>query len=162
VDVVDPLGGSYFLERLTRDIEEEALAYIDTIDRMGGMIPAIERGYPQKEIAESAYEFQRAVESKKQVIVGVNDFVSADHEEIGTLYIDESAADRQLQRLEEIRRRRDGGRVNRSIEQLQKAAGTEENLMPLLIEAVRANATVGEMCDGLRAVWGEYVEEPII
>jgi methylmalonyl-CoA mutase N-terminal domain/subunit len=162
VDVVDPLGGSYFLERLTCDIEEEALAYIDTVDRMGGMIPAIERGYPQKEIAESAYEFQRAVESKKQVIVGVNDFVSAEHEEIGTLYIDESASERQLQRLEDIRRRRDGGRVNRAIEQLQKAASTEENLMPLLIEAVRANVTVGEMCDGLRAVWGEYVEEPII
>jgi len=162
VNVVDPLGGSYFLERLTRDIEEEALAYIDTIDRMGGMIPAIERGYPQKEIAESAYEFQRAIESKKQVIVGVNDFVSPEREEIGTLYIDESAARRQLARLEDTRRRRDSARVDRSIGHLQQAASARENLMPFLIDAVRAHATVGEMCDGLREVWGEYVEEPII
>jgi methylmalonyl-CoA mutase N-terminal domain/subunit len=163
VDVVDPLGGSYFLEKLTRGIEDEAMAYIDTIDRMGGMIPAIERGYPQKEIAESAYQSQRAVESKVQVIVGVNEFVSAQREEIGTLYIDEIAGERQLARLAETRRRRDRVRVDAAIERLQIGAKEEEtNLMPLLIEAVRAHATVGEMCDGLREVWGEYVEDPII
>ena len=163
VDVVDPLGGSYFLEKLTRGIEDEAMAYIDTIDRMGGMIPAIERGYPQKEIAESAYQSQRAVESKEQVIVGVNEFVSAQREEIGTLYIDEIAGERQLARLAETRRRRDRVRVDAAIERLQIGAKEEEtNLMPLLIEAVRAHATVGEMCDGLREVWGEYVEDPII
>jgi len=163
VDVVDPLGGSYFLEKLTRGIEDEAMAYIDTIDRMGGMIPAIERGYPQKEIAESAYQSQRAVESKEQVIVGVNEFVSAQREEIGTLYIDEIAGERQLARLAETRRRRDRVRVDVAIERLQIGAKEEEtNLMPLLIEAVRAHATVGEMCDGLREVWGEYVEDPII
>jgi methylmalonyl-CoA mutase N-terminal domain/subunit len=162
VDVVDPLGGSYFLEKLTSEIEDEAVAYIDTIDRMGGMIPAIERGYPQKEIAESAYQFQRDVESKEQIIVGVNEFVSAHREEIGTLYIDESAGDRQLARLEETRRRRDGSRVDATIERLQEGARGESNLMPLLIDAVRAHATVGEMCDGLREVWGEYVEDPII
>jgi len=163
VDVVDPLGGSYFLEKLTSGIEDEAMAYIDTIDRMGGMIPAIERGYPQKEIAESAYQSQRAVESKEQVIVGVNEFVSAQREEIGTLYIDEVAGERQLARLAETRRRRDRVRVDAAIERLQIGAKEEEtNLMPLLIEAVRAHATVGEMCDGLREVWGEYVEDPII
>jgi len=163
VDVVDPLGGSYFLEKLTSGIEDEAMAYIDTIDRMGGMIPAIERGYPQKEIAESAYQSQRAVESKEQVIVGVNEFVSAQREEIGTLYIDEIAGERQLARLAETRRRRDRVRVDVAIERLQIGAKEEEtNLMPLLIEAVRAHATVGEMCDGLREVWGEYVEDPII
>ena len=163
VDVVDPLGGSYFLEKLTSGIEDEAMAYIDTIDRMGGMIPAIERGYPQKEIAESAYQSQRAVESKEQVIVGVNEFVSAQREEIGTLYIDEIAGERQLARLAETRRRRDRVRVDAAIERLQIGAKEEEtNLMPLLIEAVRAHATVGEMCDGLREVWGEYVEDPII
>jgi methylmalonyl-CoA mutase, N-terminal domain len=159
---VDPLGGSYFLEKLTKDLEDEALAYIDRIDRMGGMISAIERGYPQKEIAESAYQFQRDVESKAQVIVGVNDFVSSEHEEIGTLYIDETAGDRQLARLEKTRRSRDCARVTAAIERLQAAAKGESNLMPLLIEAVRAHATVGEMCDGLREVWGEYVEDPII
>jgi methylmalonyl-CoA mutase, N-terminal domain len=163
VDVVDPLGGSYFLEKLTSDIEGEAIAYIDTIDRMGGMIAAIERGYPQKEIAESAYQSQRAVESKEQVIVGVNEFVSAQREEIGTLYIDETAGERQLARLAETRRRRDRVRVDAAIERLQIGAKEEEtNLMPLLIEAVRAHATVAEMCDGLREVWGEYVEDPII
>jgi methylmalonyl-CoA mutase, N-terminal domain len=163
VDVVDPLGGSYFLEKLTSDIEDEAIAYIEAIDRMGGMIPAIERGYPQKEIAESAYQSQRAVESKEQVIVGVNEFVSAQRDEIGTLYIDETAGERQLTRLAETRRRRDRVRVDTAIERLQIGAKEEAtNLMPLLIEAVRAHATVGEMCDGLREVWGEYVEDPII
>jgi methylmalonyl-CoA mutase N-terminal domain/subunit len=138
------------------------MAYIDKIDRMGGMIPAIERGYPQKEIAESAYQFQRAVESKEQVIVGVNEFVSPEHNEIGTLYIDESAGERQLARLDETRRRRDQSRVEAAIERLKAGANGEANLMPLLIDAVKAHATVGEMCDGLRVVWGEYVEDPII
>ena len=162
VDVVDPLGGSYFLEKLTGEIEDAAMAYIDRIDRMGGMVPAIERGYPQKEIAESAYQFQRLVESKEQVIVGVNEFVNTVREGIGTLYIDESAGDRQLARLDDTRRRRDRARVNAAIERLQSGAKSESNLMPLLIEAVKAHATVGEMCDGLREVWGEYVEDPII
>jgi methylmalonyl-CoA mutase N-terminal domain/subunit len=162
VDVVDPLGGSYFLEKLTGEIEDEAMAYIDRIDRMGGMVPAIERGYPQKEIAESAYQFQRSVESKEQVIVGVNKFVSTVREGIGTLYIDESAGDRQLARLDDTRRRRDRSRVNTAIDRLQNGAKSESNLMPLLIDAVKAHATVGEMCDGLRKVWGEYVEDPII
>jgi methylmalonyl-CoA mutase, N-terminal domain len=162
VDVVDPLGGSYFLERLTSEIEDEAMAYIDAIDRMGGMVAAIERGYPQKEIAESAYQSQRAVESREQVIVGVNEFVSARREEIGTLYIDETAGERQLARLAETRQRRDRSRVEAAIERLQAGAKLESNLMPLLLDAVRAHATVGEMCDGLREVWGEYVEDPII
>jgi len=162
VDVVDPLGGSYFLEKLTGEIEDAAMAYIDRIDRMGGMVPAIERGYPQREIAESAYQFQRLVESKEQVIVGVNEFVNTVREGIGTLYIDESAGDRQLARLDDTRRRRDRARVNAAIERLQSGAKSESNLMPLLIEAVKAHATVGEMCDGLREVWGEYVEDPII
>jgi len=162
VDVVDPFGGSYFLEKLTCDLEDEAMAYFETIDRMGGMVAAIERGYPQKEIAESAYRFQRAVEAKAQVIVGVNAFVSQDHAGIGTMYIDESAGERQLARLTEVRRRRDNSRVDKAIEGLQVGARDGANVMPLLIEAVRASATVGEMCDGLREVWGEYVEDPII
>jgi len=162
VDVVDPLGGSYFLEKLTSEIEDEALAYIEAIDRMGGMIPAIERGYPQKEIAESAYQSQRAIESKGQIIVGVNEFVSPQRDEIGTLYIDETAGERQLVRLEETRRQRDQSRVDAAIERLQDGARVDVNLMPLLLDAVRAHATVGEMCDGLREVWGEYVEDPII
>ena len=108
-NVVDPLGGSYFVEKLTSDLEEETLAYFDTIDRMGGMVAAIENGYPQREIAESAYKFQQAVEQRDKIIVGVNEFVSEEEEPIGTLYIDETAAERQLAKLERLRKTRDNG-----------------------------------------------------
>jgi methylmalonyl-CoA mutase N-terminal domain/subunit len=158
----DPLGGSYFVERLTADLEAEALAYFDAIDRMGGMVAAIERGYPQKEIAESAYRFQRAVEQREQVIVGVNAFVEQDEERIGTLYIDETVAERQLERLEQVRSRRDAAAVRRALDGLQDAARGDANTMPALLDAVRAYATIGEMCDALRVVWGEYDEVPVI
>ena len=161
-NIVDPLGGSYFVEKLTSDLEEETLAYFDTIDRMGGMVAAIENGYPQREIAESAYRFQQAVEQRDKIIVGVNDFVSEDDTPIGTLYIDESAAERQLAKLDRVRKSRDNGRVRAALDALQEGARGSANTMPLLIEAVRAYATVGEMCDSLRHVWGEYEETPII
>lgn len=161
-NIVDPLGGSYFVEKLTSDLEEETLAYFDTIDRMGGMVAAIENGYPQREIAESAYTFQQAVEVQDKIIVGVNDFVSEDDEPIGILYIDESTSERQLGRLRELRTSRDSGRVTAALEALKEGARGHANTMPLLIEAVRAYATVGEMCDALRDVWGEYEETPII
>jgi len=161
-NIVDPLGGSYFVEKLTSDLEEEALAYFDTIDRMGGMVAAIEKGYPQREIAESAYKFQQAVEQRDKIVVGVNEFVSEEEGPIGTLYIDESAAERQLARLNELRRTRDNDRVRKALDALKDGARGSANTMPLLIEAVRAYATVGEMCDALRQVWGEYEETPII
>jgi methylmalonyl-CoA mutase, N-terminal domain len=160
--LVDPLGGSYFVEKLTSDLEEETLAYFDTIDRMGGMVAAIEKGYPQREVAESAYRFQQAVERRDKIIVGVNDFVAAEDEPIGTLYIDESAAERQLGKLNELRSRRDNGRVQAALTALKDGARGSANTMPLLIDAVRAYATIGEMCDALRDVWGEYEETPII
>jgi len=161
-DVVDPLGGSYFMEKLTRDLEEEALAYFDTIDRMGGMVEAIERGYPQKEIAESAYAFQKAVERREKIIVGVNEYVADDEEPIGTLYIDQSAAETQLARLARVKATRDGAAVQQSLERLKEGALNGANTMPLLLDAVRTYATVGEMCDALREVWGEYEEIPVI
>jgi methylmalonyl-CoA mutase N-terminal domain/subunit len=161
-NVVDPLGGSYFVEKLTRDMEEEALAYFDAIDRMGGMVEAIERGYPQKEIAESAYAFQQSVEKKEKVIVGVNEYVARDEEPIETLYIDESAAETQLGKLERLKRTRDNDRVRRTLDALRDGASKDANTMPLLLDAVRAYATVGEMCDALREVWGEYEETPVI
>jgi methylmalonyl-CoA mutase, N-terminal domain len=161
-DVVDALGGSYFVEALTRDLEREALAYFDAIDGMGGMVEAIERGFPQREIAESAYRFQQGVEARERVIVGVNDFVAGDEAPVGILYIDESAGERQLSRLEALRRTRDGGAVERALDALREGAAGRTNTMPLLIDAVRAYATIGEMCDALRDVWGEYVEEAII
>jgi methylmalonyl-CoA mutase N-terminal domain/subunit len=160
--VVDPLGGSYFVEKLTKDMEDEALAYFDRIDRMGGMVEAIERGYPQAEIAESAYRFQQAVERKEKVIVGVNDFVQEDDPPIETLYIDESTADTQLAKLDRLKKTRDNDRVGRALDALGAAAEAGENVMPPILEAVRAYATLGEMCDALRQVWGEYEEVPII
>jgi methylmalonyl-CoA mutase N-terminal domain/subunit len=161
-NIVDPLGGSYFVEKLTSDLEEEALAYFDTIDRMGGMVAAIEKGYPQREIAESAYKFQQRVEERDKIIVGVNEFVSEQDEPIGILYIDESAAERQLSKLKELRRTRDNVGVRGALDALKDGARGSANTMPLLIDAVRAYATVGEMCDALREVWGEYEETPII
>jgi methylmalonyl-CoA mutase N-terminal domain/subunit len=150
------------VEKLTSDLEDEAMAYFEKIDGMGGMVAAIERGFPQREIAESAYRFQRAVECKQQVVVGVNEFVSQEGASIGTLYVDDSVGERQLARLDLMRRRRDKARVERALDGLKTNAERGANLMPALIEASRASATVGEMCDGLREVWGEYVEDPII
>jgi methylmalonyl-CoA mutase N-terminal domain/subunit len=161
-DEVDPFGGSYFVEALTRQFEDATLAYFDQIDRMGGMVAAIEHGFPQMEIAESAYRFQQAVERGEKIIVGVNDFVQDDEAPIATLYIDEGAADRQLAGLEHLRASRDGDRVRAALGRLKAAAAGTDNLMPPLLEAVRAYATLGEMCDALRDVWGEYEETPFV
>jgi len=161
-EVVDPLGGSYYVEALTTALEKEALAYFDTIDRMGGMVAAIERGYPQREIAESAYRSQQAIETREEIIVGVNQFTADEETPIRTLYIDEAAQQRQLARLDGIRRRRDSRRVEAALAALEAGAATGANTMPLLLDAVRAYATLGEMCDSLRKVWGEYVESPVI
>jgi methylmalonyl-CoA mutase N-terminal domain/subunit len=161
-DVVDPLGGSYAIERLTADLEAEARRQFSVIDGMGGMVAAIEAGYPQREIAESAYRDQQAVESRARTIVGVNAFVAPDHEPVKTLYIDEAAETEQRAGLERLRRERDADRVRAALQALQAAAAGSENTMPRLLEAVRAYATLGEMCDALREVWGEYQEVPII
>jgi methylmalonyl-CoA mutase N-terminal domain/subunit len=162
INTVDPLGGSYFVEKLTRDMEDGTLKYWDTIDRMGGMVEAIELGYPQKEIAEASYQFQQAVERREKIIVGVNDFVLADEEPIEILYIDDTAAERQLARLEQLKKTRDSDAVARSLETLRATARGKDNTMPAILDCVRAYVTVGEMCDALRQVWGEYEEVPII
>jgi methylmalonyl-CoA mutase, N-terminal domain len=161
-NTVDPLGGSYFLERLTLDMEREAREYFETIDRMGGMVEAIELGYPQKEIAEASYRFQQAVERRDKVIVGVNDFLQKDEGPVPILYMDESTADTQVTRLERLRRTRDADAVSSSLDRLREAARGAGNTMYPLIDCVRAYATVGEMCNALRDVWGEYQEVPTI
>jgi methylmalonyl-CoA mutase N-terminal domain/subunit len=161
-NVVDPLGGSYFLERLTLDMEEATYRYFDQIDRMGGMVDAVEQGFPQREIAESAYRFQQAVESKEQLIVGVNAYVEPDEQAVPILYIDETASDAQLARLAEVKSRRDQARVDRALGDLAATARGTGNTMYPLLDCVRAYATVGEMCDALRVVWGEYEEVPAI
>jgi methylmalonyl-CoA mutase N-terminal domain/subunit len=156
--IVDPLGGSYFLERLTLDMERGAKDYFATIDRLGGMVEAIEQGFPQREIAEASYKFQRAVEAREKVIVGVNDFVQVDEPRFPILYIDERTAETQLARLQELKRSRDGDAVRYALDALRAAARGTGNTMYPLLDCVRAYATVGEMCDALRDVWGEYEE----
>jgi methylmalonyl-CoA mutase, N-terminal domain len=163
--IVDPFAGSYFVETLTKQMEDGARDYFRKIDQLGGMVPAIEAGFPQREIAESAYRFQQAVERREKTIVGVNDQPeggAASEVAVPTLYIDESAAERQLRKLEQLRASRDAGRVHRSLDALRDAARSTANVMPPILEAVRAYATVGEMCDALREVWGEYEETAII
>ncbi|MDQ3069592.1 MAG: methylmalonyl-CoA mutase family protein [Acidobacteriota bacterium] len=160
--MVDPLGGSYFLERLTLDMEKGALEYFDAIDRMGGMVEAIEHGFPQREIAEASYRFQQEFEAGRKQIVGVNSYIETDETPIPILYIDDTAADKQLARLADLKKTRDNGRVARSLDALAVAARGKDNTMYPLLECVRAYATVGEMCDALRGVWGEWEEEPLI
>ncbi len=157
-NTADPLGGSWFVEKLTDEIEAEALEYFRRIDAMGGMVPAIERGFPQREIQEAAFRFQQAVERKEQIIVGVNKYVM-DEKPVPTLYIDEAVAREQVARVQALRRRREAARAARALEGLKAAARGSDNLMPPILEAARAYATVGEMCDALREVFGEY-EEP--
>jgi methylmalonyl-CoA mutase, N-terminal domain len=156
---VDPLAGSYFVEKLTRSTERACLDYFETIDSMGGMVAAIEKGYPQKEIHEAAYSYQKAIERGEKIVVGVNDFVSEEKRPIELLVIDEEVARRQRQKLAALRKRRDAKRVQSALEALTSAASTNANLMSYILECVRAYATLGEMCDVLRRVFGTY-EEP--
>ena len=158
-NTVDPLAGSYFIEKLTLETERACYDYFQKIDAMGGMVPAIECGYPQKEIHDAAYAYQQAVERKEKIIVGVNDFVTEEDRPIKLLVIDDSVARHQVKKLEEVREKRDNAVVQRALEALGSAAATDANLMPYILECVRAYATVGEMCDVLRKVFGTY-EEP--
>lgn len=160
VNTVDPLGGSYYVEALTQKMIDGCFEYFDKIDAFGGMIEAVEAGFPQREIQESAYQYQKAVERGEQIIVGVNKYVM--EEEIyktEILQIDESVRDHQLERLERVKKSRDNGAVANALEKLKKAAIANENLMPATIEAVKVYATVEEICTALRDVYGVY-EEP--
>ncbi|HWN10486.1 MAG TPA: methylmalonyl-CoA mutase family protein [Pyrinomonadaceae bacterium] len=160
VNTIDPLGGSYFVEALTEKMETGALDYFRKIDAMGGMVEAIEKGFPQREIQDSAYQYQKAVERGDQVIVGVNKYaIDDDLNPVPTLVIDESVREHQVERLERTRSNRDAGAVADSLEKLKQAAQKQENTMPATIEAVRAYATLGEICSALRDVYGIY-EEP--
>ena len=160
VNTVDPLGGSYYVESLTQKMIDGCYDYFDKIDGFGGMVEAVEAGFPQREIQESAYQYQKAVERKEQVIVGVNKYAMADDDsKIDTLRIDETVRAHQLLRLEHVKTTRDTGAVANSLEKLKQAANTNENTMPSIIEAVAAYATVEEICVALRDVYGIY-EEP--
>jgi methylmalonyl-CoA mutase N-terminal domain/subunit len=156
-NTADPLGGSYFVETLTNEVEQGAWDYIRKIDALGGMIPAIERSYPQREIAEASYLYQMAVDRKEKIIVGVNDYVT-NEKPLDILQIDETVATGQAARLRKLRAERSGDEVERRLLALRKASAREENLMPLILDAVKAYATLGEICDAMRAVFGVYEE----
>jgi len=153
----DPLGGSYFVENLTLQLEAAANEYIGEIDRMGGMIAAIEAGFPQKEIASASYRYQREIEQGERIIVGANRF-QADEQSIDLLQIDESAQERQQQKLAQLRARRHRTTTQTALDSLSRAAESTDNTMPLILDAVRAYATVGEICEALRKVFGTYNE----
>lgn len=159
-NTVDPLGGSYFLEKLTNEVEQGAWKYIEKIDSLGGMIPAIERSYPQREIADASYRYQSEVDRKERIIVGVNDYVTPE-KPLDVLQIDESVRGRQVERLAKVRAERSNEQVQRCLSNLRKAAEGTENLMPPIYDAVKAYATVGELCDVLREVFGAYEEVAI-
>jgi methylmalonyl-CoA mutase N-terminal domain/subunit len=160
--VPDPLGGSYFVESLTHEMEQRANDYIRRIDEMGGMIPAIERGFPQSEIANASYEYQHEIETGEQKIVGVNAFVEQEEEQIDLLQIDESAQAHQLEKLGRLKARRDNAQVQKSLDDLRRAAEGRENTMPFILDAVRSYATLGEICDAFRGVFGTYTETSVI
>ena len=160
-NTIDPLGGSYFIESLTNKMEQGARDYFKKIDSMRGMVAAIEKGFPQREIQDSAYKYQKAVEVGDQVIVGVNKYQLDDESQIPTLVIDESVRNHQMERLQQTRAGRDAGAVARALEKLKQAANQDQNTMPATIEAVRAYATLGEICSALRDVYGVY-EEPAL
>jgi methylmalonyl-CoA mutase N-terminal domain/subunit len=167
-NTIDPLGGSYFVERLTLDMEDGAFEYFKKLDAMGGMVKAIENGFPQKEIAEASYQYQRASEAREKITVGANDFV-IEEEAPSILYISEGVGERQREKLKALRERRDNDAVRRALDALKRAAAqtpdagrdgkiSEANTMPYILDAVRAYATVGEICQALREVYGTYEE----
>ena len=159
-NTVDPLGGSYFVETLTNEVEAGAWDYIRKIDALGGMVAAIERGYPQREIAEAAYQYQMEVDRKEKIVVGVNDYVT-EEKPIDILQIDETVAHRQAERLHKLRAERSSEEAARRLAALRKASRDTENLMPYIYDAVKAYATLGEICDAMKDAFGIYDEVAI-
>ncbi|HEX4835661.1 MAG TPA: methylmalonyl-CoA mutase family protein [bacterium] len=155
-DTVDPLAGSYYVEHLTTEIERRAMAYLDRVGQIGGMLRAIDQGYVQREIGEAAYEEQQDVEAGRRVIVGVNRYQAREERLPAILRVDPAVVDRQKARLRRVRAERDAARVQAALSALGRAAAGRENLLPLILDAVRAHATIGEMCDALRATFGVY------
>ena len=161
-NTVDPLGGSYFVESLTSEIEERAEEYIRKIDAFGGVLGAIETGYVQREVQQAAYEYQRAVEAGRQTVVGVNRYVVEGAPSLPLLRIDPEIERAQVERLQKLRRRRDGARATAALKQVEATARSESNLMPAILDAAKAHATVGEISDALRRAFGEYQESVAI
>jgi methylmalonyl-CoA mutase N-terminal domain/subunit len=161
INTIDPLGGSWFVEEMTQRMVDGAFDYFRRIDEFGGMVEAVEAGFPQREIMDAAFAHQRSFETGEKLIVGVNSFQVADEKPIETLYIDDSLADRQIAALEAVRRRRDSGAVGRTLDALRRGAAGEANTMPLILDCVKAYASVGEISDALRDAFGTW-EEPAV
>jgi methylmalonyl-CoA mutase N-terminal domain/subunit len=157
-DVIDPLGGSYYIEELTDRIETEAMKYIDRIEDLGGSMRAIETGYQQREITEAAYRYQRSVDDHYRIIVGVNEFVTEEEERPDILRVREEVVRRQVGRLQKVRAERDQAKADQMLRLLEDAAKSDANLMPVLIECVENYVTIGEICQVLRGVFGEQRE----
>ncbi len=162
VNTIDPLGGSYYLEDLTRRLEAEAYDYFDRIEKLGGVVPAIEENFFQREIAEASFRYQSEVEARQRVIVGVNRYQLEDEPEVEILRIDPALEQKQIERVQALRARRDSAAAERTLAALKEASTREGvNLMPLIVEASRAYVTMGEMCDALRETWGVWRETPV-
>ena len=160
-NTVDPLGGSYYIEWLTNKMEEETYKYFDKVEHLGGVIPAIEKGFFQREIAESAYRYQKEIDDRQRIIVGVNHYQLDEESSIPILKMDEKGEERQIRRLQTLRNERDDSNVQRHLQQLRTAAQGDENLMPYILTCVHSYATLGETCQVLRDVFGEYKEQAI-
>jgi methylmalonyl-CoA mutase N-terminal domain/subunit len=158
---VDPLAGSYLVESWTNRLEAQAYEYFDKIEALGGVVPAIEQGFFQREIAASAYRYQREIEERRRIVIGVNEYVAEEPLSIPLLRLDPEGEDRQRARLARVRRERDNQLLQQRLDGLRQAAKGTENLMPYILDAVRAYGTLGEICDVLRVVFGEY-REPLI
>jgi methylmalonyl-CoA mutase N-terminal domain/subunit len=161
VNTIDPLGGSYFVEALTNKMEEGAYKYFKKIESLGGVIKGIELGFFQKEIADSAYKYQRELQKKEKIVVGVNEFIEEEKSSIEILKILPEVEKKQIEELKKLRKERNNVKVKEALKRLRESAKNGENLMPRIIGAVREYATIGEMCDVLREEFGEY-KEPII
>jgi methylmalonyl-CoA mutase N-terminal domain/subunit len=161
-NTVDPMGGSYFVEALTKETEDDAYRYFDKIEDMGGVIPAIENGYLQREIAEASYVYQTEIDRNERVIVGVNEYVMDDPIEVPILAMDPEGERRQIERLDALRRERDGREAARCLQALESSCRNGENVMPRLLDSVNAYCTLGEMTDVMRDVFGVYQEDPVV
>jgi len=161
VNTADPLGGSYFLEHLTNELERQAYGYLERIEELGGVVAAIEQNFFQREIAEAAFRYQREVEAGERVVVGVNRYAVEEEAQPPLLRVDPELERRQVERVRALRARRDAGAAERALARLAAEAASERNLMPAILDAARAQVTMGEMCDALREVWGTWRETPV-
>jgi len=162
VNTIDPLGGSYYVEALTNELERQAYEYFDRIEQLGGVVPAIKDNFFQQEIADASFRYQAEIEREQRVIVGVNRYELDDEQELDILHIDPTLEGKQIERVQALRARRDSAKVEQRLTELKQAAAREDvNLMPPIVDAARDYVTMGEICDAFREVWGIWRETPV-